>query len=1351
MRKLLLLALLAISFLHKSHAAPAYPGIIKYTQPDGSEISILLKGDERVHWAETTDGYTLLSNGKNGWEYAYADTKGDLKVSGVLAREINKRTPNELKLLRGLSINSRFSTKQVNLLKSVWETKYGSEKLIGASPFFQRESSIPTTDGRRKVFSPTGNKKLILILIEYTDVKFTKTRQDFVDLMNTQNYNLNGAEGSVRDYFNEISYGQFNLQTDVAPQIYTANNSMAYYGAPNGSSHDIRAYDLMLEAVQKADADVDFSQYDNDGDGSVDGVYIIYAGFGEASSGLVNTIWPHASSISGQSFDGKAITKYSCSNELNANGTLTSIGIICHEFGHVCGAPDYYDTDYGTGGEFIGTGNWDVMDRGLYNTTTAKSGSKPAHLNPMEKIRAGWLTPTVINGTSSLTIPDISSNPAVYIYNTSTANEYFMLENRQKTGFNGGCPGHGLMIYHYSKAVWDATQNKTFPQGFYPVCASATTNPSNTASSYGNINTSGCPFPGTLGKRAFYDSGIPNSKSWAGNITGLPITNIIENANGTVSLNVSTISTCNSAPVTQAAAFSVNSQTYKTMGISWQRGSGDKVLVVAREGNAVDMNPFNGTIYTANARFKSGDEIGSGNYVVYNGTGNSVSLTGLSGGLTYYYAVYEYNSADNCYLTPALTGSGTTDCGIDPSTHTENFEQNSFGCWTATDNSGQGNWKIGAFSNRTYTPALSGSFAYFSSEVGIARNYNADLISPTYDLTSFTHVELRFAHLFDAHATFPSAATVSYSINNGTSWTQLASYTSDTPNAQSVALAVNAAIGQSQVKFKWNYSCSPTGANFWAVDAIQVVDTSVVIIPSGETLSLNAPTVLNNVTIQSGAALVVSAGNQLTVNGVFTNNAGNSGFILQSNATGTATFLDNASTPNSVNATVQQHLSSQRNWYMSLPISTFAVPLTQDYSLYYYPENNVNQSTNNGAYWLNPSGNLSPMQGYIVKPSVEKIGLPIEFTGVLNSGSISSLTLTNSVATNPTKHGYNLVGNPYPSYLNVMSAINNNPALEKTIWYKTRSTGLNPTYQFETVQTATGLGTNNTGAGTVTGYIPPMQAFWVKANAETTLTFDNSMRTHANPLVEGETVITTPLKVIKSSNQDYPVLRLQVSNTINSDEAILYFNEHASDSLDAYDSPKMSNGNTTIPEIYTLAENEKVAINGLNNVAVTNSIALGFNTGAANTFSIAATQVSGFDANARIVLKDNALDIEYDITDGIPYTFASSAVSTVGRFSILFKTASITTALPGEGANFTQKAEVKIMLNAQNQIVIMRKENNQPEHVSIYNPVGQCVFNTTISGETNTLNCNLSAGIYFVKVNNITKKISIPTKNHRKL
>ena len=429
MKKFLFLVILFTVFISKTNAVPAYPYPIKYTQPDGSVITVQLKGDERVHWAESSDGYTLLSNGKNGWEYAVADQSGDLKASGILAREVGKRTVNELKMLKGVSKNIRFSSKQVNTLKAVWEAKYGSDKLIGTGEFFKKADPKSTVnDGRRKVFTPKGTKKLIMILIEFTDVKFSKTRQNFVDLMNTQNYNQNGAEGSVRDYFREQSYWVldnakgFDIETVVAPNIYTADYDMAHYGAPNGSAHDIRANDLMKEAIQKADPDVDYTQYDNDNDGSIDGVYIIYAGYGEATGGGVNTIWPHAGGVTG-TFDGKTASKYSCSNELNYNGasnpgTLTTIGVICHEFGHVCGAPDYYDTDYATGGSFTGNGYWDLMDTGLYNTTISNSGSKPAHFNPFEKVRAGWLTPITINATTSVTIPDISTNAVVYKYLT---------------------------------------------------------------------------------------------------------------------------------------------------------------------------------------------------------------------------------------------------------------------------------------------------------------------------------------------------------------------------------------------------------------------------------------------------------------------------------------------------------------------------------------------------------------------------------------------------------------------------------------------------------------------------------------------------------------------------------------------------------------------------------------------------------------------------------------------------------------------------------------------------------------------------------------------------------------------
>jgi len=1906
-------------------AVPAYPGPIKYTQPDGSVITVQLKGDERVHWAESSDGYTLLSNGKNGWEYAVTNEAGDLKVSGVLAREVNKRTVGELKLLQRVEKRNRFSQKQVNMLKSVWEVKNGSDKLIGTSNFFKPNAvKSSNNDGRQKVFSPNGTKKLLMILIQYPDKAFTFTKNDFTNLTNTQNYNLNGAHGSVRDYFREQSYWTLdpNKGFDVATTvvgIYTAKYNMDYYGADAADgSHDPNSNELMLEAVQDADPDVDFTQYDNDGDGSVDGVYIVYAGYGQASSGIANTIWPHAGGISGQTFDGKTVSKYSCSNELNSDGSLTGIGVICHEFGHVCGAPDYYDTDYDTGGQFPGTGDWDIMCGGCYNGFPSNSGNVPSHFNPLEKIKAGWITPFVLSTTSSIaSIPDITTSPVVYKYNTATANEYYLLENRQQTGFNSYCPSHGLMIYHYSQSYWNATKNKTAPQGFYLVCANNTTNPTTISdgSSYGDINSVACPFPGSSGKTAFYDTGMPSSKSWSGANTGLPLTNIKENVDGTISLNMSAITTCSSAPTSQASALTVTPVTYNTMNFSWTRGTGDKVIIVAREGSAVDFDPLSGTNYTANANFKSGDEVGSGNYVVYNGTGTSASLTGLSGGTTYYFSVYEYNNTDACYLNPALTGAGTTNCTIDAATFTESFERSSFGCWTLTDNTGQGNWKIGtttntnlppnlngnyayfkgeyavahsynadlisptfdlstytgvslefkhhfdasnsypstgtvyysinngdtwnslatytsdqnnatvslnlpvavgrsqvkfkwnyscsptgAFmwavddiqvkdvpenpssvtatatsssqinlswtknslsndviiaysptnifgtpvngttysegtslsgggtvlykgslttfnhtglnasttyyykiwsvsatnkysagltpvsettdcsaintlpfeenftagtlpscwkakdnsgqgnwqfgttSNVNYTPALTGSYAYFKSTYGVAHNYNADLISPTFDFSIYGGVALSFTHLFDASGSYPSTGTVYYSIDNGVTWNSLATYTSDSSNPQVVTLGICAVAGQSNVKFKWTYTCSPTGAYMWAVDDIKIAETSGiwngstntdwhtasnwcsntvptattnVIIPTGvtnmpsitnttvatckdiilqtsttltmaanteldvkgnwnmygsmngntsslvkfngsvaqsiggstytifkklkidntsgmilstearvdvtleltnglitttgsgkvnmfggsvtringwvngtlqkytwttttsniyeigdatnytpvtitfpsgsitgggglamktttgdhpniATSTLNSaksvnrywsfpyngitfsscnivfnylsgdldasvstdnllagkylstawtyptvgtktststqiigvtslgdfvlaegpkitvstggnwsnaatwspagvpvatdnivitspatvivdvnPTVCNDLSIQNGAILNVAPGKSLTVNGTFTNNAGVTGFALQSDANGTATFKNAGSVNTSIPATVQQYLATGRNWYVSTPVTgatsnVFGVGSTN--KLAYY-----NETANPPAYvQITDNGTtLIPGTGYV---ALIGSGTDYSFTGTLNDGTI---TLHPSrTGTDAAKRGFNLIGNPYPSFLDWNAVTKTN--VGSTIWYRTKTTGTDMT--FDTYNGT--VGTANGEKGTVSQYIPPMQAFWVRVNGDGqsgTLLLNNNMRSH-----QDQSVTTNRLRTRSESN-DLQLIRLKVSNRVNSDEAILVATNNASDGIDEMDAPKMSNQNTNIPEIYTLSNNEELTINCQNNFNTDKEFALGFRPGKAGTYSIIASEISNLNSDNKIIIADQLNTTETTLgQDGI-YTFTSDGTTTNNRFVIRFNSSSITT----ENINTENDKDIYVYQNSDKQVVVSSiKKIPSNSSVLVYNALGQRIINTQLHGTKTVIAGNLSCGVYFVEV-----------------
>lgn len=549
---------------HQSFSVVAYPHPIDYIQPDGTTITVRQKGDEFYSWIETVDGYTILKNNEGVFEYATQDNKNNLICSGIKAYNEAERSLSENNFLDNQSKGLVISAEQVSVINQLRSIQQN-----------ELQNDFPTS----------GDRKLLCILMGFSDLAFTKTKTDFENLFNQVGYNTDGAQGSVNDYYAENSYNQLNLTITVAGP-YTASENMAYYGASGTGYNDVNPRALIEEAVEYADADVNYADFDNDNDGYVDGIYVIYAGYGQEYYGVsTDAIWAHAWGIWVQK-DGKWISDYSCSSELRTNsGTgITRIGVICHEFGHVLGAPDFYDTNYATGGEYTGTGQWDLMAGGTWNN----NGISPAHHNGVTKYYIyNWISPIELSSAQYIELDNIEDNPELYYYSTPSLNEFWFLENRQQTGFDSYIPGHGMLIYHVdldgvSSNIATNTINATHPQYFYPVCASATTNPSSSPSDYGVINSGGTPFPGTSSKTTFTDVTMPNSNDWADNPTEKPLTNITETS------GVIEFSFMGGTEEITPAKLSITDITYSS-GTDECFGATD-TITVAGDGNAANIN-----------------------------------------------------------------------------------------------------------------------------------------------------------------------------------------------------------------------------------------------------------------------------------------------------------------------------------------------------------------------------------------------------------------------------------------------------------------------------------------------------------------------------------------------------------------------------------------------------------------------------------------------------------------------------------------------------------------------------------------------------------------------------------------
>lgn len=429
---------------------------VQVRQSDGTTITVILRGDEHINWYTTLDGVLLVQAADNSYYVGKVTKDGRLIATQQLAHEAAWRSSTETNLIRKQDKEKFYS--YVSKVAEQSENSYNNRPLT-------RITVDSSCDGV-PYFPHTGSPKALVILAEFADTTFTiqNTKQVFTNyLMNeghftetayAQNRNYKG----VRGYFKDCSYGQFTPTFDVVGPVKLPK-PQTYYGAGNDNIAE-----LMTDACNAVDNEVDFSQYDANGDGLVDLVYIIYAGHSANYRGNASTdIWPKSgTTILSKTFDGKSIRRYGVSNELagrenkkKEKETINGIGLFCHEFSHTLGLPDIYA--YRTDAEDQndqGMELWDLMDGG----TEVQGGRVPSPYLAWEREAMGWMSiDTLITDCHIANLKTIDNGGKAYkILNPSASNEYIVLQSIQKGGWyqgwgNGSYP-KGLLVYRISYA-----------------------------------------------------------------------------------------------------------------------------------------------------------------------------------------------------------------------------------------------------------------------------------------------------------------------------------------------------------------------------------------------------------------------------------------------------------------------------------------------------------------------------------------------------------------------------------------------------------------------------------------------------------------------------------------------------------------------------------------------------------------------------------------------------------------------------------------------------------------------------------------------------------------------------------
>lgn len=501
-----------------AQAVPAYPGPVQTWQPDGTTITVKIVGDEFYHFMTTVDDYTIVADEKGNYTYARLENNR-LVSTGVVARDPAQRSAADRSLLAGLG-----------------------KRLTAPAAVEQGRSKKAGRDGLRKLerYNIDGFRGLV-ILIDYTDVQFSMPDANafYNDAINTEGftgYTYNGrwqaCTGSVRDYFSTNSMQRFNPRFDVVGPVKVGFASTDQHSTDN-------SLEIFSAALDSLDDEIDFTQYDADNDGVVDMVFFLVAGFTANYGNNGDLLWPHMYYlINVPRHDGMQMGLYACSGELYGLEEWKTrwgytqpdgIGTICHEFSHVLGLPDLYDTDYeGSGGQSHHPGGWDVMAGGSYYN----EGRTPVGYSLYERYSVGFAQPAVIDGEGTYTINPLNTHNEGLRLNTPVNNEYFLIENRQQTGWDVGLPGHGMLVVRVDSTdgwKWYMNAANNNPQHMYYELLRANNSTSG--------ESAGDAFPGTNNVTKLNNFTRPSLMTWGKSFNDYAISGITE-TDGVITLNV---------------------------------------------------------------------------------------------------------------------------------------------------------------------------------------------------------------------------------------------------------------------------------------------------------------------------------------------------------------------------------------------------------------------------------------------------------------------------------------------------------------------------------------------------------------------------------------------------------------------------------------------------------------------------------------------------------------------------------------------------------------------------------------------------------------------------------------------